>query len=554
MFHPQPLLRTTLVAVLLAGACSDPEPSTTIELGSPATSAQIQAARDAADGVPLDLAIQGAYVTYVREQTGLDGAGFFIQAQAAGPALFVAVDPASLAPPPLVGDQVNLAVTEMTTVDSRREATALSGWAVVAGGAPISALQQELSSVADLVTGLGGYESELARVAGTLRTDFSGTGAGSGFVTAALDTAALVDQAQLVFRLPTALRDDLGLAAGCSVTVALTPLWRSGTTAQVTAWTAADLAATSCPAPRVLSAAAASSTELLVTFDRILDPASVLADGSQFTFDGGLVATAASVAGRDVTVTTTAQVAGTVYTISVASSLRDEYGAGVDPANAQATFAGFTAPPPAAGLVINEVNANLLDGADLVELRAVTAGTTGGAVLQVGVGAATPLLATLPEVTVSIGDLIVVHVSPTGLVTETSSVGECADAACYAGAWDVAGETAGAQGIAYTTRILALYDAAGVLMDAVPFTDLASGGIGATFLEELQTLQTGGDWLPSDCGGSACDLAGAQAISVDWSGLGDSAAGFSVARTADADSNTSADWGAAAASSFGAPN
>jgi hypothetical protein len=74
---------------------------------------------------------------------------------------------------------------------------------------------------------------------------------------------------------------------------------------------------------RRCSAAPASSTQVRLTFSRYIDPRSVMASGAQFTFDHGLVATAASVAGRTVTLTTSSQMAATAYTVTVASSVTD---------------------------------------------------------------------------------------------------------------------------------------------------------------------------------------------------------------------------------------
>src|SRR5262245_30467122 len=75
--------------------------------------AQLQAARDAADGSGLALPVDGAVVTYVQPAVGGEPAGFTLQAAALGPALFVAVDPATLAPPPTVGDTIGCTITAM---------------------------------------------------------------------------------------------------------------------------------------------------------------------------------------------------------------------------------------------------------------------------------------------------------------------------------------------------------------------------------------------------------------------------------------------------------
>ena len=86
-----------------------------VNTGPAKTSAQIQAARDAADG-PVSLPVGSAIVTYVTSSySAIDPAGFFIQAEKTGPALFVAVDPATLTPAPAAGDVVDLTITEMST-------------------------------------------------------------------------------------------------------------------------------------------------------------------------------------------------------------------------------------------------------------------------------------------------------------------------------------------------------------------------------------------------------------------------------------------------------
>ena len=80
----------------------------------PTTSQQLAAARAAADG-PASLPVAGAVITYLRPTVGADGAGFFVQAEQAGPALFIAVDPGSLNPVAQVGDRVSFTVTQMAT-------------------------------------------------------------------------------------------------------------------------------------------------------------------------------------------------------------------------------------------------------------------------------------------------------------------------------------------------------------------------------------------------------------------------------------------------------
>ena len=102
------------------------------------------------------------------------------------------------------------------------------------------------------------------------------------------------------------------------------------------------------------------------------------ADGSQFTFDQGLTATAATASGNTVTLTTSAQSAVT-YTLTVAATVKDTYGSVVDPTAHTAMVVGFSTP---ATLVINEVNPNIGGSKDLVELLVTAGGSTNNFKLQ----------------------------------------------------------------------------------------------------------------------------------------------------------------------------
>ena len=76
-----------------------------------ATSVEIGIARGTADG-PANLTITNATVTYIKPQIGNDFPGFTIQDEQQGPALFIAVDPASLGEVPVVGDKVSFTITQ----------------------------------------------------------------------------------------------------------------------------------------------------------------------------------------------------------------------------------------------------------------------------------------------------------------------------------------------------------------------------------------------------------------------------------------------------------
>jgi hypothetical protein len=160
----------------------------------------------------------------------------------------------------------------------------------------------------------------------------------------------------------------LGLETGCVLTVVATPVWRFNTRVQISAWVAADLSVTSCPAPQVVQAVAMDPNTVVVTFSRDLDAGSVLADGSQFTFDNGLTASAATAAGNTATVTTSAQTPGTLYTVTVANTVTDAFGTGVDAAANTAQFSGYAA--FAADLLLWELDCDQTgnDPAEFVEL------------------------------------------------------------------------------------------------------------------------------------------------------------------------------------------
>jgi hypothetical protein len=523
-----------------------------------ATSAQIQAVRDAADATvadggadagadagSLDLPIQNAIVTYTKPLIGGDVAGFFVQAQQVGPAVFIAVDPTTLTPAPVAGDEVSFHVVSVNVDGGLREATAITGFARASEGNSLSALVQDLSSAANLVSNLDGFESELSSVSGTIVGTFGGSG--TGFVAAELTTAGVTAATGLKLRLPSTLQTSLDLEEGCVVNVTNTPMWRFYAQAQPSAWASADIAVVSCPAPQVISAVATSPTSVTVTFDRNIS-ASILADGSQFGFTGGLTASAAIATGDVATVTTATQSAGS-YTVTVASTVKDELGTAVSSTANTATFSGYV---PVAVVQINEVNPNLTGSTDLVELLVLTGGSLGGLTLQQDLSAPTVALATLPAINFAAGDLVVVHMTPGTVTTETTTKGDCTDPACYPGAWDVAG---GTTGITFSNQVLVVLDPALAIQDAVAF--VKSGSTTSTFPANLQAIQTAAAWLPADCGGALCTYTStptAQAVSADWSTVANTAAGASIARAANGNTKQATDWAITTSSSFGASN
>lgn len=300
------------------------------------TSLQINAVRAAADGTGLSLPVEGALVTYTKTApgsfSGLDGAGFFVQTEQGGPALYVAVDPGPLNF--AVGDKVSFTVTAKATTNGLVAATAITGPAETTAGNAVAGLSVDVSSAANL-TSPAIYESRLVRFTGAVDGAWAESGAGA-FVAAPLTTAGLPSgDANLRFRLPFSVADEKDLVKTCSVTVAGngTPLWRDGAVSQPSVWGAADFTVSGCPAPKVVgasmlgdSATAAGKQTFVVAFDRRIDGATLLANGTQFGLDNGGVANGAtaSTTPREIIVTTTADLAsGTTYTVTPAATLKD---------------------------------------------------------------------------------------------------------------------------------------------------------------------------------------------------------------------------------------
>lgn len=331
----------------------------------PATaSAQIAAVRAAADGaIDPALPIQGALVTYKRPLVGTDVAGFFIQAEQTGPAIFVAMDPDALTPVPQVGDRVDMNVLSVATVGGLKQINLMTDFAVLSSGHPIAPLAQDVSAATDLVSNLDGYESEVVRIdSATVLASFGG--AGTGFVSAQISTTGYPAGDNMKLRIPDTLRASMDLEQNCVVTLNFGPMWRFNAQAQPAAY-GSELSAT-CPAPVMLAASANDGTHVKVNFSRQILPSSVNADGSQFAITG-LAVSAATVDGNVVTLTTDAQAPGITYSLSAAGTLTDLLGTPVVTPNS-ADFTGYQ--PAPTGLKINEVDYDQpgTDGAEFIEL------------------------------------------------------------------------------------------------------------------------------------------------------------------------------------------
>ncbi len=518
------------------------------------TSAQIKAARDAPVDTSINMMIQGATVTYMRSKLGdavADPAGFFLQAEATGPAIFVAVDPATLNSELKVGDVVDIAVTSTALVSGQKRATSVTGLLIVGSGARVDDLAYDVSTETAIGTQLDAWDGRLVSIQGTVLSVPLASGAAHRQLR--LATSGLVDgtvRLRTGAETATALQQNLGLAPGCNVTLAANPVWPIDAEAHVFFVDPAEVTAVSCPAPGVESAAAISPTKVLVTFTRALNAASVDPDGAQFTFSEGLSIKGAIASGRRVTLTTGTQAPGITYTVTAAATLTDLVGTAM-PAPAGVPFTGFIAP---AQLIFSEIQPHLPSNNDLIELRALTAGSGEGIRLMYEGTSRTDPLVTLPRgLQLAAGDLVVIHLNIPG-PSETVSEEELPDdiyAANSDRAWDI--YTANRTGIDHrSNRVLRLETAAGETLDGVPFVGTTDLGVPAPatmgFLSALTRLQQEGMWAPEDCGGEACTsatLGDAPTIAVPWSTLVD---GQSLQRALQARPDMSINWAPGAAS------
>lgn len=508
-------------------------------------SGRIGVARQLPDG-STNIPIEGAYVTYIKSAVGNDIGGFFIQAEKTGPALFIGVDPQTLTPVPKVGDQIDITITEMATDSTDiRYAKAVSGVATTTPATdPLPALIQDVSSAADLVTNIVDYETELVTGTFTITKPFAA--AGTGFVAAEADTAGVTANVDLKFRVPETLRNTLGLVPGCVIKLAATPMWHYKTTAQPSAFVEADIATLTCPLPSVVRAAAKSSTSMRVTFDRPVT--AVNANGSEFTFDNGLTASAATLDASKLSadVTTSAQTSATSYTVTVNASV------GVDGTKNTATFLGYTQP---ATVVFNELNANITGGCDLIEFRV----TAAGSLANFTVYERDSLLYTFPvSFPVASGDIIVLHLdsgdsncNPAGATDELTGIAQFPVATHtrnYDTAWDL---WSSRTGLIATTNVFQLFDDNGQMVDALLAHDGTTGTVTSATLVAANLAATANQWTPVPTGGF--DATNFRTDTVGGlKGTGTTAAGDSLQRGA-ADTNAKADW-ASAASTFGVKN
>ncbi|MDP1828916.1 MAG: Ig-like domain-containing protein [Archangium sp.] len=513
----------------------------TVDSGVPEL--EIALARSTADaGLSTPVDISAATVTYLRPTFGTETAGFFVQASAMGPAIFVLVDPTTLTPAPQVGDSVAFTATGYSMLNGLAQITALTNWSRLSTGGSVTSLTQDLTASATIPADLGSLESELISIRAVLDGGFSN--AGAPFVAAFVTTTAN-PVGNVRFRTPQAVVDAVDLERGCDITVGPTPLWRFTAQPQPSAWTTSDFTINSCPAPTVVSAVPSSATSVTVTFTRQVGVSSVLANGSQFTFDNGLTASAAVVSGKTVTLTTSAQTGGTNYLLTVANTVTDLRGTAVGTPST-ATFVGFEV---RAQVRINELNANIggTSGCDLIELRVVAGGSMNGFRLQErDVGS----LVTFGNFTVAKNDIIVVHMGVaacnTGTATqETTSVNQQA-AGTFPGNYDTAWDWWSSDtGLTNTDNVISLYDPSNNLVDVVFVANAATGTAAGGTETQAAAAAAATQWQMVGGGiptGGFIDADFRAWAALDLDATGTTAAGDSIRRIDDTDDNDKADW------------
>jgi hypothetical protein len=547
-----------LVLIFLTVSCGDnkgqltPDAKVDASIDSTADanpSDQIAAAKMTADGTLLTLPIGYAVVTYIKPALGNvinDPAGFTVQASKMGPGIFVAVDPATTNPVLARGDVISFTVTDLVTIGGQKRVSGISNLTRISTGFDVTTLSQDVSSVADLVSAIDMYDSELVDVTGTIAVPGN---SGSGFQKFQLTTTGLTSP-MLVVRFPSTLLDAVDFATTCTVTLKDTPVGRFGTETQLAAFAASDVTLSGCPAPTVVGAVDVSSTSISITFSRNIAPASVMANGSQFTFDNGLVASAATVSGRTVTVTTGAQALGTTYTVTVANTVTDLQGSAlVTPATA--TFVGFEQP---ASVKLNEVNALITGGCDLIELRVLADGTLRGIRVQERNGGSGELNETLPAVTVAKNDIVILHLNsgntttcnPGASTNETTSITQNPVATFtknYDTAWDLFSADTG---LTSTDNVITVFDRYGAMKDAVFIDDDMAGMMVAAATESAAVVaatammwQMIGGGIPT--GGFVDDNFTMHAV-LDSDATGTTNTGDTLRRIDDTDENDKADW------------
>ncbi|AKF79708.1 hypothetical protein MFUL124B02_05745 [Myxococcus fulvus 124B02] len=513
-------------------------------------SAQIASLRTSPPSSGQPRLVDGAFITFVKPAVGttrLEPEGFFLQAEKVGPAVFVEVPLASLVPTPVVGDRVRVLVTQMRLGNMDIATLDVASFEVLGSGYPMKALAQEVSGI-NLPSNSDSYEAELVSIRGELIEAFSSEGVGTGFSSTRLVTSGVPSGSSSSYsqklRMPE-LELSPELTPGCRVSLT-TPVWRYGGTF-LTVWKWEVLDSVVCPLPRVVFAQALNDSQVQVRFDRRIDPSSLDGAGGQFSIPG-LTVTGATLHGpSEVRLQTSTQASRGHYSVTVSETLTDRLGAPVRAPSNTYAFRGYATP---ARLRLSEIDPSRSNGAVArVELEVLQAGPMTNLALWKGHVAAP--VATLPDVDVAVGDIVVVHLVEEGFypkllprseVSRKDELPSSTHALAHDSAWDVRGSNEFT--VEGEEAVLRLTDSFGNLQDGLILHRPGFYRVG--FEAEAHALQDAQGWLPASCGGVRCTSASSPRlwdISANIGPLfGTGGATQSLTRVRVEDSDSAVDW------------
>jgi len=195
---------------------------------------------------------------------------------------------------------------------------------------------------------------------------------------------------------------------------------------------------------------------------------------------------------------------------------------------------------------INEFNANISGGCDLVELHVVAGGSMDGFELW----ERTASVLTFANLSVQTGDFVVVHLNSAGC-NASGSGNETASPAEYPNAThpqniDIAYDWYSTDsGLASTDNVLTLYDHTGTVVDAVLASDAPTGTATSSSEAQAAVVAAAGHWMMVGGGvppgGFVDDDFNAHAVQ-DLNNTGTDSFGTSIQRNTSVDTETKADW------------
>ncbi|HEY0882121.1 MAG TPA: lamin tail domain-containing protein, partial [Archangium sp.] len=304
-------------------------------------------------------AVVSAFKPAISGASNNDPVGFFLQSVQAGPAIFVAVDPATI-PNLAVGNLIDLTVETANKLNSIRVVRTISNTTrSTTTPNPVPGLAASVNNV-DFSVGstLDTWESRLVTFSATVASDPATAGAAFKVVT--IGTAGTPGSSGAMrLRMPATELDALQIGVGCTLQVTTgVPMWRFNGTAQPAPSLASEVQVMSCPGPRVVIAGATSASSVVVSFDRDLLGSSITTGAFTVATVGGtpLQVTGATLSSaRTVTLTTATQASGTTYRVTVGTSVLSARGDAVTTSGNTATFAGATFSSCAPQVIISQV-------------------------------------------------------------------------------------------------------------------------------------------------------------------------------------------------------